>query len=79
MRERVLANRTLRWVILAGCLVLAVAVWRLFWDNATDGRTSREVERIESAQDRIVEGAPTTALPAAPAAIPPPPPVPAQQ
>lgn len=66
MRKREAANRTLRWVILAACLLLAFALWRLFWMDASDGRTSREVERIESAQDRIVQEAPATAPPAAP-------------
>lgn len=64
MHKREAMNRTLRWAILAACLVLAFALWRLFWMDASDGRTSREVERIESAQDRIVEDTPATTVPA---------------
>lgn len=63
MQKRRFARKAVRWGLLAACLLMALAIVRLFWWEASDGREARETERTQSAPDIPSVGQP----PAAPA------------
>ncbi|WP_182085402.1 hypothetical protein [Aureimonas sp. ME7] len=66
MRAKTAAKKTTRYVLLGLCIGVAVVLAILFVNDARDGRSAREVERIQGAQERIREVTPTP-VPAAPA------------
>ncbi|MFD2237138.1 hypothetical protein [Aureimonas populi] len=51
MQKRRTASVAIRWALLAACLLMAAALIRLFWWDASDGREARETDRMQGAQE----------------------------
>lgn len=68
MQKRRLALRAVHWLLLAACVVVALALARMFWWEAGEGRAARELQRGLGAQQQAQDFAPV----GQPAASPPP-------
>lgn len=57
------AIKLTRWSLLLTALVLVFGLGWLFWTDVREGREARETMRVQGAQERVQEAAPTPAAP----------------